>query len=103
MHAQRNHACKNPERRCDMGQATLDGPRTKSFHVDALYDTDGPVLMPAQRPVCSYVLVEKNCANGTALRAERSGGYCPDCSTGGERRLEFGKVTQSDTRLIRRY
>ena len=46
MDSQRHHFRENFERRNDVEETGLDGPRTKAGHVGSLANADDPILMP---------------------------------------------------------
>lgn len=102
MEAQRHHGVEQRLGRGDMLDAGLHRPGAKAGRVDAPAHGDGPVLMPAQRPVGGGALVEQDGADRAAGRALMRGGVAADCAGRAEQRTKRGQAGEAQARLVGR-
>jgi len=74
MDAQRDHLSQHFEGRRHMKSAVFARPRPVVLDIDALADSDHPILMPRKRPIRGWRLVEEDGAHWLRATFERACG-----------------------------
>jgi hypothetical protein len=92
VNAERHHTCQHGKRRRDVQDAVFNSPRAKAIDVATVSDGDRAILMPSQRPVQRWRLVEKNRPDWPTRCSQKDGS---NCAHGTGCRKQWAKTLQA--------